>query len=77
MMQEGIVWRLENNKNHPEVKSLLLLSSLFNVSFDMLVKGDLEKMKEEDITLISLANFIYRISVKLKWLVSFKFQMKY
>ena len=37
----------ENNKNYPDVKSLLLLSSLFNVSLDMLVKGDLEKMKEE------------------------------
>lgn len=44
----------ENNKSYPDVKSLLLLSSLFNVSLDMLVKGDLEKMKEkikeEDIT---------------------------
>ena len=37
----------ENNKNYPDLKSLLLLSSLFNVSLDMLVKGDLEKMKEE------------------------------
>ena len=37
----------ENNKNYPDVKSLLLLSCLFNVSLDMLVKGDLEKMKEE------------------------------
>ena len=35
----------ENNKNYPDVKSLLLLSCLFNVSLDMLVKGDLEKMK--------------------------------
>lgn len=44
----------ENNKNYPDMKSLLLLSSLFNVSLDRLVKGDLEKMKEkintEDIT---------------------------
>lgn len=37
----------ENNKNYPDVKSLLLLSSIFNVSLDMLVKGDIEKMKEE------------------------------
>lgn len=37
----------ENNKNYPDMKSLLLLSSLFNVSLDILVKGDLEKMKEE------------------------------
>ncbi|MCR6516174.1 helix-turn-helix domain-containing protein [Clostridium sp. LY3-2] len=37
----------ENNKNYPDIKSLLLLSSLFNVSLDVLVKGDLEKMKEK------------------------------
>lgn len=37
----------ENNKNYPDIKSLLLLTSLFNVSLDILVKGDLEKMKEE------------------------------
>lgn len=37
----------ENNKNYPDVKSLLLLSSLFNVSLDILIKGDLEEMKEE------------------------------
>lgn len=37
----------ENNKNYPDVKSLLLLSSLFGVSLDILIKGDLEKMKEK------------------------------
>ena len=37
----------ENNKNYPDVKSLLLLSSLFNVSLDILIKGDLEEMKEQ------------------------------
>ncbi len=37
----------ENNKNYPDVKSLLLLSSLFNVSLDTLIKGDLEEMKEQ------------------------------
>lgn len=37
----------ENDKNYPDIKSLLLLSSLFSVSLDILVKGDLEKMKEE------------------------------
>lgn len=36
----------ENNKNYPDVKSLLLLSSLFNVSLDQLVKGDVEEMKQ-------------------------------
>lgn len=37
----------ENDKNYPDMKSLLLLSSLFNVSLDILVKGDLEEMKRE------------------------------
>ena len=37
----------ENNKNYPDVKSLLILSSLFNVSLDILIKGDLEEMKEK------------------------------
>ena len=37
----------ENDKNYPDVKSLLLISSLFNVSLDILIKGDLEEMKEK------------------------------
>ena len=37
----------ENNKSYPDMKSLLLLSSLFNVSLDILIKGDLEEMKEK------------------------------
>ena len=37
----------ENNKNYPDVKSLLLLSSLFNVSLDILIKGDIDEMKEK------------------------------
>lgn len=37
----------ENNKNYPDVKSLLLLSSLFDVSLDILIKGDIEEMKEK------------------------------
>lgn len=37
----------ENNKNYPDIKSLLLLSSIFSVSLDILVKGDLEEMKEK------------------------------
>jgi len=36
----------ENDKNYPDVKSLLLLSSLFNISLDQLIKGDVEEMKE-------------------------------
>ena len=37
----------ENDRSYPDVKSLLLLSSLFQVSLDTLVKGDLEEMKEQ------------------------------
>lgn len=37
----------ENGKNYPDIHSLVLLSSLFNVSLDILIKGDLKEMKEE------------------------------
>lgn len=37
----------ETGKNYPDIHSLLLLSSLFNVSLDQLIKGDVEIMKEE------------------------------
>ena len=37
----------ENNKNYPDIHSLLLLSSLFNISLDQLIKGDIKIMREE------------------------------
>ena len=37
----------ENDKNYPEIKSLVLMSEVFHVSLDYLVKGDLERMKKE------------------------------
>jgi len=37
----------ETEKSYPDVHSLLLLSSLFGVSLDQLIKGDLEIMKKE------------------------------
>lgn len=37
----------ENGKSYPDLHSLLLLSSLFHVSLDQLVKGDIEMMKQE------------------------------
>lgn len=37
----------ENDKNYPDINSLVLLSNLFGTSLDILVKGDLEQMKEE------------------------------
>lgn len=36
----------ENERSYPDIHSLLLLSSLFNVSLDQLIKGDIETMKE-------------------------------
>ena len=36
----------ENDRNYPDVRSLGLLSNVFGVSLDILVKGDLEQMKE-------------------------------
>ena len=37
----------ENDKTYPDIKSLLLLSEVFDVSLDQLVKGDVEIMKKE------------------------------
>ena len=36
----------ENNRNYPDIRSLVLLCNVFGVSLDILVKGDLEQMKE-------------------------------
>lgn len=37
----------ENDKSYPDVSSLLLLSEVFQVSIDILIKGDIEDMKEQ------------------------------
>ncbi|MBD5097346.1 MAG: helix-turn-helix transcriptional regulator [Lachnospiraceae bacterium] len=37
----------ETGKNYPDIHSLLLLSSLFDVSLDQLIKGDVVIMKKE------------------------------
>jgi len=37
----------ENEKSYPDIHSLLLLSSFFQVSLDQLIKGDIEIMKKE------------------------------
>lgn len=37
----------ENGKSYPDIHSLLLLGSLFNVSLDQLIKGDIEIMKKK------------------------------
>ena len=37
----------ETEKSYPDIHSLLLLSSLFDISLDQLIKGDIYIMKEE------------------------------
>ena len=37
----------ENDKSYPDVHNLLMLSSLFQVSLDNLVKGDIEIMEQK------------------------------
>ena len=41
------VSKWENGKSYPDIHSLLLLSALFDVSLDQLIKGDVETMKQE------------------------------
>ena len=36
----------ENERSYPDIRSLLLLSGVFGISLDILVKGDVEQMKE-------------------------------
>ena len=36
----------ENDKSYPDVHSLVLLSEIFQISFDKLIKGDIDAMKE-------------------------------
>ncbi len=38
----------ETGKNYPDIHSLLLFSSLFNVSLDELIKGDVVSLKKEN-----------------------------
>ncbi len=37
----------ENEKSYPDIHSLLLLSSVFEISLDQLIKGDIEDMRRE------------------------------
>lgn len=36
----------ENDKSYPDVNSLLMLSEVFQISLDELIKGDIDRMKE-------------------------------
>lgn len=37
----------ETGKNYPDIHSLILMSTLFEITLDQLIKGDLEMMKKE------------------------------
>ena len=55
----------ENNKSYPDVNSLVLLSEIFNISLDKLIKGDIDIMKEvikkEEVKKINRYGIIYTI----------------
>ena len=57
----------ETEKSYPDVHSLMLLSSLFQVSLDQLLKGDIEIMKneikKEDIAQFNKYSVMYTISL--------------
>ena len=59
------VSKWENGKSYPDIHSLLLLSALFDVSLDQLIKGDLDTMKQEvnaaDVRAMNRDGIIYAI----------------
>ncbi len=57
----------ETNKSYPDIKSLSLLSNIFNVSLDDFIKGDIDEMKrivdEEKVKEFHLLSIIYSIEL--------------
>ena len=55
----------ENDKSYPDVNSLVLLSEIFQISLDNLIKGDIETMKDviqkEEIEKMNCYGGIYTI----------------
>ena len=52
----------ETGKSYPDIHSLLLLSSLFEISLDQLIKGDIDIMRNEiDNTEVKKLNYIGNI----------------
>ena len=55
----------ENDKSYPDINSLVLLSTVFNISLDILVKGDLKEMEEriksEDVTKMKRESGIFAV----------------
>lgn len=63
----------ENDRNYPDIKSLLLLSATFGVTLDTLVKGDLTMMKEqiknEDIKQFNTHSIVFTVLLLLCWVL--------
>ncbi|MBQ9000635.1 MAG: helix-turn-helix domain-containing protein [Eggerthellaceae bacterium] len=59
----------ETGKTYPDVQSLLLLSSLFGVSVDSLVKGDVETMSKE-IENYEMQRFKVKAGVALSFVIT-------
>lgn len=58
----------ENNKSYPDVHSLIMLSDIFDISIDVLIKGDVEKMKKEienDVLIMNKYSKIYTMLLGL------------
>lgn len=55
----------ENERSYPDIRSLVLLSGVFGISLDILVKGDVEQMKEyikeEDIRQFKRESLVYEV----------------
>lgn len=64
----------ETGKNYPDIHSLLLMSNLFGVSLDQLVKGDLNAMKDsikkEDIKVYTFWSNLYSM-LFISFIISF------
>ena len=57
----------ENDKSYPDVNSLVLLSEVFHISLDKLIKGDIDRMREEikkeEVTKLNRYSRIYGILI--------------
>ena len=57
----------ENDKSYPDVNSLVLLSEVFHISLDKLIKGDIDRMREEikkeEVTKLNRYSRVYGILI--------------
>ena len=55
----------ENDRSYPDVHSLVLLGEIFQISLDKLIKGDIDRMKEEikkeEVTKLNYYGTIYTV----------------